>query len=1309
MAPPIPGLSRPVAPRRRSTGDIVAGVLAVAALAVLIVGVPVALITVLGLPIPHSKPTVGLLTHQLSILSLIQILSVIVWLAWLQLVCCVAVEVRAAIRNVGVPTRIPLSGGTQAMAHRLVTAALLLFTATATLSPAMTGSGYARPAHTVSAEHQPGAPGGLIKAMLTSQETAGPHAAESVGADAASGAVADQDMAAAAKAPQGEKIYIVRPPRGRFHESLWEIAENHLGNGLRYREIFEMNKDRPQPDGTRLTMAALIRPGWILRMPRDAYGPGIRIVTPGTPGGPASAAEQAGASQAERATAAATGNGAPASGGQSGTASPSPSSPSPSSPSPTSSSPTSPSPTSPSPTSPSPTSPSPTASSPGPSSSSSGPSAAESAAASQAERATPAPTTPVPSPRASTQRPSSPPSTSSQAPGTQRSTPPASSSPARPSTPASSGPASSTSPVVGAGSPNAAERAGANQAKQATPAPTPKTSTPAPHPRPSTSSPASSAPGSPSPAASHPAHSAAPAGPPPMAAGSPDAAERAAASQAEQATNGQTPHAASVPGAQTGPVPGSRANKSPAAGDSVSGPGSPDAAEHAAAGQAQRAGQAATGAPTPTSGPGTLAPSSPSVAPGAPAAGAPQPPTSQPPSAPATGGQPGGPVPGNGPMVPVVPGAPNMSAAIRPAPAAPPVFPHELAASSLLAAGLLAAVGRRKREQLWQRAYGSTVVRPEGPAAMAESALRLGANPSAVRVLDIGLRSLSQELAARGKTPPTVFAAHIGQVNLDLWIAAADLNPPRPWQPVDDGQVWRLPLSAAAALDTGDAGAALAPYPGLVSIGTSDTGRMLVDLEVACGLIAVRGSLNQVQAVLAAIAVELATNRWSDRMRITLVGFAPGLAALAPGRITVAATLDEAMPALEARAAELSRAIAAQQDDSGPEGQGQDGSVLAGRSRDMQPDAWAPHYLISAIPPTPQQQDRLLTLASTRHRTAMGYVVAGDVPGAAWSWDVTEQGRLRADVFGFDLRAQMLPPQQCAAVVDLFCTAARPGGAPLPVPPPDAVPAGQLVPGSQMSVEVSLLGQVAVQAPGGIEPARIGAATEIVAFLAAHPEGVHPDVLNRAIWPRGVAPEVQNAALARVRDWLGADPAGQPNLISDQAGRLRLGPHVRVDWQVFRSLVGHAVQARQAAGQYPSARQDEAAFLARALDLIHGQLLDGHDPRSYAWLAADPLEYHATAQVADVAHRLCELCLATGDSRGAMDAARSGLRFAFYDEMLWRDLLTAAHATGEEHVLRGVVGELSARVSLDEVLPRMAPQTEALIDELLPSWRSSVG
>ena len=77
----------------------------------------------------------------------------------------------------------------------------------------------------------------------------------------------------------------MKPPVGRFHESLWEIAENHLGDGRRYREIFELNKDLPQPDGSTLTIASLIRPGWVLRMPHDAHGPGIEEVKASPPAG----------------------------------------------------------------------------------------------------------------------------------------------------------------------------------------------------------------------------------------------------------------------------------------------------------------------------------------------------------------------------------------------------------------------------------------------------------------------------------------------------------------------------------------------------------------------------------------------------------------------------------------------------------------------------------------------------------------------------------------------------------------------------------------------------------------------------------------------------------------------------------------------------------------------------------------------------------------------------------------------------------------------------------------------------------------
>ena len=97
-----------------------------------------------------------------------------------------------------------------------------------------------------------------------------------------------------------------------------------------------------------------------------------------------------------------------------------------------------------------------------------------------------------------------------------------------------------------------------------------------------------------------------------------------------------------------------------------------------------------------------------------------------------------------------------------------------------------------------------------------------------------------------------------------------------------------------------------------------------------------------------------------------------------------------------------------------------------------------------------------------------------------------------------------------------------------------------------------------------------------------------------------------------------------------------------------------------------------------------------------------------TARVADTAHRLAGLRLAGGDPEGAIGAVRAGLRLARHDELLWRDLLRAAHQTGRPDLLRAVVEELCARTALDEVLPRMAPETESLIDELYPAWRSTV-
>ncbi|WP_433541881.1 bacterial transcriptional activator domain-containing protein [Streptosporangium sandarakinum] len=129
-----------------------------------------------------------------------------------------------------------------------------------------------------------------------------------------------------------------------------------------------------------------------------------------------------------------------------------------------------------------------------------------------------------------------------------------------------------------------------------------------------------------------------------------------------------------------------------------------------------------------------------------------------------------------------------------------------------------------------------------------------------------------------------------------------------------------------------------------------------------------------------------------------------------------------------------------------------------------------------------------------------------------------------------------------------------------------------------------------------------------------------------------------------------------------------------------------------------------AVLLEKALGLVRGPLLADRPRGRYAWLAADDLEYDVTAAVADAAHRLCEVRLARGEADRAVGAARAGLLLAPDDEGLWRDLLRATHLTGDAARLRAVADGLHRRSDRPGG-GGMAPETEALIDELLPSWR----
>lgn len=289
VAPTGPERFRPAplpAPRRPLALRVLSGL----ALLALLVGVPAVLVWLSGPPpIPTRLPTREDISGQLGIEQVVTILVAVVWLAWLQFVSCVIVEAFAAVRDGGIARALPFAGPSQRLARMLVGGLLL--------SGVIAGQ-VAAVAAAVSADH--------VRATTTvSQSVAAAVESPQVTASTTSHAPTAATLPATSvvEHPEGPKVYTVAPPVGRHHDSLWEIAERHLGDGRRYHEIFALNQGRIQPDGRALHLARLIQPGWQLVMPEDAVGVSRMPLqdlasAPGTAAEPATAASTTSAEQA---------------------------------------------------------------------------------------------------------------------------------------------------------------------------------------------------------------------------------------------------------------------------------------------------------------------------------------------------------------------------------------------------------------------------------------------------------------------------------------------------------------------------------------------------------------------------------------------------------------------------------------------------------------------------------------------------------------------------------------------------------------------------------------------------------------------------------------------------------------------------------------------------------------------------------------------------------------------------------------------------------------------------------------------------
>ncbi len=244
--------------RRLTT--LLTGLGSLAAIAALTVGVPWALIRFVGYPdslAAWQRLGGGLAAGRVDAQVVIVLLAAVVWVTWAQLTLGLLVETLATLRGRPAP-RLPITPGTQRLAAQLVTSATLVLSTLGPARPALAAD--------LAVLHTPVAAATAVAADPAAPEPAAP---------------AQQVHAPPAAPSDAGPVYTVQ--RG---DTLWEIAEQTLGDGSQWPRIRDLNAGRLQPDGTRLPADLVegLRPGWTLALPSDAPSPALEathVVAPG--------------------------------------------------------------------------------------------------------------------------------------------------------------------------------------------------------------------------------------------------------------------------------------------------------------------------------------------------------------------------------------------------------------------------------------------------------------------------------------------------------------------------------------------------------------------------------------------------------------------------------------------------------------------------------------------------------------------------------------------------------------------------------------------------------------------------------------------------------------------------------------------------------------------------------------------------------------------------------------------------------------------------------------------------------------------
>ncbi|MGC0252669.1 LysM peptidoglycan-binding domain-containing protein [Pseudactinotalea sp. Z1748] len=615
----------------------------------------------------------------------------------------------------------------------------------------------------------------------------------------------------------------------------------------------------------------------------------------------------------------------------------------------------------------------------------------------------------------------------------------------------------------------------------------------------------------------------------------------------------------------------------------------------------------------------------------------------------------------------------------------------------LLAAGLVSVVSARRALAQRERPSGQRLQMPAGPSAVLEAELRYVADSEGVAMVDAALREVGEYFTAHGRGLPRLAAARTHQGTVRLYLDRPD-ELPQPWVGTHANTVWsRPPVRDLPEPSEPDQVVAGAPFPALVTVGRDEAGpNVHIDIEHV-GLLSIDGPMTLATAALRAMVVELATNPWTEGARITLVGCLPELAEVVPtGRLRHVKSLSEVQRSLYQSAMSTREILAAA------------GVVDIPQARGMgvAQDAHSPEIVVIGTPLSVEESTWLAELTSNR---ASGVVGLGlGLEAARWTVQVADANRAHLEPAGLAVQPQLLDESNYAACLDVLTRASR------TVPGPqwaanlteDEPLLGQTVeasvveqaPSGGQVIElrpptIRVLGPVVMEAEhtGPLRPSHEAQALEILTYLALHRQ-VDGHGLSEAIWP-GLQPNTstRNSAVSRARAWLGEDPTGQPYLRRVADDGLYELAEVGTDWEHFTSLVRRGLT------------KVAVADLMSALSLVRGVPFDRSRPGRYrlragryAW--AEFLAEEMTASIADVAYAASTRSLSAQRPAQGLQAARTGLQVAPWEERLWRCVIRCQWAMSDTDGIGRTVANLEAQ--LVKIGAEPEAETHNLLDQI---------